>query len=148
MLEDGVWRNGQMIMNPAFFNNIGDRRGQSLQLMEEIYSVPVDSQVVVADLLAKENKSLTPQMFYEASKTGHALVDKAILESGNVAIKRSRNMWGDEVSEYKNTREEEVFALTDAEEMTEGVKKWLDEFQGEALQLMVRKIIRPKSPKC
>lgn len=135
-------RNGVKVMNPAFFNPSADKllkQAQAQQLMEEIYAVPFDSQILVADLLANENEELVPFMFYEAMRTGHALIAKAIKNCGKMSLMGAGpDQWEDSVAVYRRERTEEVMSLTNHDEMVEGVNKWLNEFENDGDHLMVR----------
>ncbi|USW53908.1 Putative ankyrin repeat-containing domain superfamily [Septoria linicola] len=134
-----IWRNRQMVMNPAHFYSLPDnllRQAQARELMEEIYSVPLDSQTVVADLLANENEDLAPYMFYEAVKSGHAEVKKAIVDSGKVGLGSGPGKgWDDSVRAHQERRAQEVFGFDEAER-TAGLRDWLREFNGESNTLM------------
>lgn len=129
-----------MVMNPAHFYSSPDnllRQAQARELMEEIYSVPLDSQIVVADLLVNENEDLAPYMFYEAVKSGHAEVTKAIKDSGKVGLGSGPGKgWDDSVRAHQKRRAEEVFGFEE-EERTAGLRDWLKEFNGESNTLMV-----------
>lgn len=135
-----IFRNGIRIMNMAHFSMADDnlhKRAKALELMKEIYCVSIDSQVVVADLLAKKNERLVPYMWYEAMKIGHVLIAKAIEDSGNLAFAGGPEHWESAVSNYRQTRIDEVFALTNTDAITEAVEKWLAEFDDEGDHLMV-----------
>ena len=135
-----IHRNGTIVMNWAHFCSAPDnleKQAKALEIMEEIYSVPFESQSVVADLLVKEHEDLAPYMFYEAVRTGHAEVTKALKESGMVGFSYGPDRYDDAVYDCKKKQAEEVFALSD-EESAEGVRKWLEEFPGDHKELLVR----------
>lgn len=133
-----IHRNGQMIYNPAHFgssNPLG-KQAEARHLLDQVYVFPIEDQPVIAATLARDNEELAPYMVYEASKTGHAEVKKAIWESGMVAQGAGLNFDG-VVDEYQTKRAKEVFAVGEDGEREEMVKKWLEEFDGEAHELMV-----------
>lgn len=140
-LRPYVSRNGTKVMNWAYFSSAAEnisRQAQALEFMEEIYAVPIDSQAVVADMFAKEHEDLTPYMFYEAMRTGHAVIAQAITDSGNLALSNGPSIIGDSVPNYKRTRIDEVLALPNRDQMAEGVDNWQAEFPFEHVDLMVR----------
>lgn len=139
--ERFVWRNGGMVMNPAHFGIEPEqnliKQAQARELMEEIYSVPFESQAVVADLLAKENEHVAPYMFYEAVKSGHAEVTKAIKECGKVAFSEaSPSHYEELVRKYEQGRSDDVVGLSE-EERTQGLRNWLKEIPGRGQELLV-----------
>ncbi|KAM3425226.1 hypothetical protein BST61_g7180 [Cercospora zeina] len=76
-------------------------------------------------------------MLYEAAKTGHAEITKAIKESGSVAVGGGPNHFDELVSDYERARSHDVVGLSE-EERTEGLRKWLSEIPGRAHELMFR----------
>ncbi|PPJ61149.1 hypothetical protein CBER1_04158 [Cercospora berteroae] len=144
--ERFVWRNGTMVMNIAHFGTNPEKKlieqAQARELMEEIYSVPFESQAVVADLLAKENEHLAPYMFYEAVKSGHAEVTKAIRESGRVALhEASPSHYEHLVWQYEQGRSDDVVGLSE-EERTEGLRNWLKEIPGRGQDLLFHAAVK------
>ena len=137
--EREIYRNGVCIFNPAHFSGSPDtpsKQAQARELLEQIYSMPLDSQTIIADELVQENEDVAPLMWYEAIKTGHIDVSDAIKSSGKVGMSKGPDGWGDVVYDYKRKRANEVLEAAEAEKAAM-LEVWLGEFYDEEPWLLV-----------